>query len=217
MEYFLNPTYLTKLTFTVLLTVIGANLTGCDGNKANNAELPSQDAEAMKSASDIKLAQHAELFSGCYTVTQDEPAQIKVSLLDGGLVMQMKEPKSASRVWDTPEPLELLPTTKVSSYFSIDQDNIDGLIGRPDQLFILAHVKQAYANIDPLLDSQYLGYILQGSNTIYKVVCDEVYSGEPITASPQNALPKNKSPLESKQDHEVGSISIEHVDRVQPQ
>ena len=114
------------------------------------------------------------VFAGCYTVSQDEPAQIKVSQQAGSWVMQMKEPASAKRVWDNAEPLEVIDNSDIPQFFSIDPDNVDAVIGRPDRVLVLAHVKPAYANIDPLLDSEYLSYIYRGANTIYRVECDEV-------------------------------------------
>ena len=192
----LIPSHLKKLSLA-LVAASSVLLTACD---SNSSAQPSGDSE--QSAESI-LQQHSELFSGCYTVSHDEPAQIKVSLQEQGLVMQMKEPKSAKRVWDNPEPLEVLPLDRVPNYFSIDKKNVTALIGRPDQLFVLAHVKEAYANIDPLLDSQYLGYILQGANTIYKVDCDDVATGEPISSS--------------EQSEDMSRISITPVENVEPQ
>lgn len=114
------------------------------------------------------------VFDGCYTVSHDEPAQIKVSEQGGKWVMQMKEVASSGRVWDDPEPLEVLDTSEIPTYFSIDPDNVDALIARPDRVLVLAHVKPVYANIDPLLDSEYLSYIYRGANTIYRVECDDI-------------------------------------------
>ena len=111
---------------------------------------------------------------GCYTVAHDEPAQIKVSQQGEDYIMQMKEPASAKRVWDDPEALEVLPISKVPKFFSIDASNVYAMLGRPDRFLVLAHVKSVYANIDPLLDSEYLAYIYKGANTVYKVECDEV-------------------------------------------
>ena len=113
-------------------------------------------------------------FEGCYTVSHDEPAQIKVSQQGGAWVMQMKEPASAKRVWDDAEPLEVLAKSDIPTYFSIDPDNVDAVIGRPDRVLVLAHVKPSYATMDPLLDSEYLSYIYRGANTIYRVECDDV-------------------------------------------
>ncbi|MBP2280507.1 hypothetical protein RCH20_000208 [Psychrobacter sp. PL15] len=114
------------------------------------------------------------VFEGCYTVSNDEPAQIKVSEQDGTWVMQMKEPASAKRVWDTPERLEVVDKSQIPKFFSIDPDNVDAVIARPDRVLVLAHVKSVYANIDPLLDSEYLSYIYKGANTIYRVDCDDI-------------------------------------------
>ena len=124
--------------------------------------------EVVASTADLSI------FEGCYTVSHDEPAQIKVSEQNGAWVMQMKEPKSSGRVWDAPEALELVNNSEISKFFNIDADNVDAVIARPDRVLVLAHVKPVYANIDPLLDSEYLSYIYKGSNTIYRVECDEI-------------------------------------------
>ena len=133
----------------------------------NDSNTPA-DAKKAEAPADLSI------FAGCYTVSRDEPAQIKVSQQGGGWVMQMKEPASAKRVWDDAEPLEVLAKSDISTYFSIDPDNVDAVIGRPDRVLVLAHVKPVYANIDPLLDSEYLSYIYRGANTIYRVECDDV-------------------------------------------
>jgi hypothetical protein len=133
----------------------------------NDSNTPA-DAKKAEAPADLSI------FAGCYTVSHDEPAQIKVSQQGGGWVMQMKEPASAKRVWDDAEPLEVLAKSDIPTYFSIDPDNVDAVIGRPDRVLVLAHVKPVYANIDPLLDSEYLSYIYRGANTIYRVECDEV-------------------------------------------
>lgn len=122
----------------------------------------------------VEAATDLSVFEGCYTVSHDEPAQIKISQQDGSWVMQMKEPASAKRVWDDAEPLEVIENSDIPQFFSIDPDNVDAVIGRPDRVLVLAHVKPAYANIDPLLDSEYLSYIYRGANTIYRVECDDV-------------------------------------------
>ena len=133
----------------------------------NDSNTPA-DAKKAEAPADLSI------FAGCYTVSRDEPAQIKVSQQGGGWVMQMKEPASAKRVWDDAEPLEVLAKSDIPTYFSIDPDNVDAVIGRPDRVLVLAHVKPVYANIDPLLDSEYLSYIYRGANTIYRVECDDV-------------------------------------------
>ena len=132
------------------------------------------DKDSTQAGTETAVASDLSVFAGCYTVSQDEPAQIKVSQQDGAWIMQMKEPASAKRVWDNPEPLEVIENSDIPQFFSIDPDNVDAVIGRPDRVLVLAHVKPAYANIDPLLDSEYLSYIYRGANTIYRVECDDV-------------------------------------------
>lgn len=150
-------------TFMASMMVCGALLlTGCSSKESATAELK-VDAPADMS-----------VFAGCYTVNHEEPAQIKVSELNGEWIMQMKEPASSGRVWDDPEALEVVNNAEVSKFFSIDPDNVDAVIARPDRVLVLAHVKPVYANIDPLLDSEYLSFIYRGANTIYRVDCDEV-------------------------------------------
>lgn len=128
----------------------------------------------MQGDTKVEAAVDLSVFEGCYTVSSDEPAQIKVSQQGDSWVMQMKEPASAKRVWDNPEPLEVIANSDIPQFFSIDPDNVDAVIGRPDRVLVLAHVKPVYANIDPLLDSEYLSYIYRGANTIYRVECDDV-------------------------------------------
>lgn len=151
---------LTCLTVSIAVSSM-VFLTACtDSHTQNDTKVPE--------ATDLSV------FEGCYTVSHDEPAQIKVSQQDGSWVMQMKEPASAKRVWDNPEPLEVIKNSDIPQFFSIDSDNVDAVIGRPDRVLVLAHVKPVYANIDPLLDSEYLSYIYRGANTIYRVECDDV-------------------------------------------
>ena len=145
----------------VLASVLA--LTGCDKASTDIAM-----DESVTTQTDLSV------FAGCCTVSYDEPAQIRVSEQEGSWVMQMKEPSSANRVWDDPEVLELVDNSEIPKFFSIDPDNVDAVIARPDRVLVLAHVKPVYANIDPLLDSEYLSYIYRGANTIYRVECDEV-------------------------------------------
>lgn len=165
-----NQRHRSSIVSTALLAIIVASsslLLACSDKKAAQNEVA---ADNQTTAEAGNLA----TFAGCYTVSHDEPAQIKISEQNGAWVMQMKEPKSANRVWDTPEPLEALDKTNLKKYFSIDADNVDALIARPDKQLVMAHVLPAYANIDPLLDSEYLAFIYKGANTIYKVDCDDV-------------------------------------------
>lgn len=132
------------------------------------------DSGTQANTKTVETAANLSIFEGCYTVSHDEPAQIKVSQQDGVWVMQMKEPASAKRVWDDAEPLEVIENSDIPTFFSIDPDNVDAVIGRPDRVLVLAHVKPVYATMDPLLDSEYLSYIYKGANTIYRVECDDV-------------------------------------------
>ncbi|WP_350560937.1 hypothetical protein [Psychrobacter sp. CAL346-MNA-CIBAN-0220] len=173
-----------KLTLlTVCITASSALfLAGC-----NDSSTQAVDNKATNTEPDLSV------FEGCYTVSSDEPAQIKVSQQEGAWVMQMKEPASANRVWDTPEPLEVLDKAQIPNFFSIDPDNVDALIARPDRVLVMAHVKTAYANIDPLLDSEYLSYIYKGANTIYRVDCDDINTD--ILANPHaNIIIDNVGP-----------------------
>ncbi len=145
----------------------------------NNSDTQA-DTKKVETAADLSI------FEGCYTVSHDEPAQIKVSQQGGAWVMQMKEPASAKRVWDDAEPLEMIANNDIPTYFSIDPDNVDAVIGRPDRVLVLAHVKPVYANIDPLLDSEYLSYIYRGANTIYHIECDDVNTD--ILANPHSNI-----------------------------
>ena len=153
---------LTMLT-TSIVACSALFLVGCSDKNST-----ASDNEVIETTADLSI------FEGCYTVSSDEPAQIRVSEQDGAWVMQMKEPASAKRIWDTPEPLEIVNNSEIPKFFSIDPDNVDAVIARPDRVLVLAHVKPVYANIDPLLDSEYLSYIYKGANTIYRVECDEI-------------------------------------------
>lgn len=181
----MKPLNLSKIFSALFITGATLMLTACDKSETTDPVVNTE-AGAKQQDSEALIKQHAAMFSGCYTVSHDEPAQIKVSQQPQGLVMQMKEPKSANRVWDDPEPLEVMPMDKVSKYFSVDPKNVEGIIGRPDRVLVMAQVKQAYVNIDPTLDSQYLGYILQGANTIYKVECDDTPTEELSESAVQN-------------------------------
>lgn len=181
----MKPLNLSKIFSALFITGATLMLTACDKSETTDPVVNTE-AGAKQQDSEALIKQHAAMFSGCYTVSHDEPAQIKVSQQPQGLVMQMKEPKSANRVWDDPEPLEVMPMDKVSKYFSVDPKNVEGIIGRPDRVLVMAQVKQAYVNIDPTLDSQYLGYILQGANTIYKVECDDTLAEDLSESAAQN-------------------------------
>ncbi|WP_230656479.1 hypothetical protein [Psychrobacter sp. I-STPA10] len=156
--------------FVVVLVTMG--LVSCEQTNNNNI---TNEPVTIKEAD-------FDAFAGCYTVTYGEPAQIKISKQADGWVMQMKEPARKNRVWDMPEPLQEVDKRQIGQYFSIDGQHVTAMIGRPDRVLVLAHVTEAYTNIDPLLDSQYLAYIYQGANTIYKVPCDNTNTD--IVANP---------------------------------
>ena len=199
-NFALKSLNLSKIYSALLLSGAALFVAACDKSDTSDPVVTNETAsDALNSEQSIK--QHADIFSGCYTVSQDEPAQIKVSQQAQGLVMQMKEPESANRVWDDPEALEPIALDQVSKYFSIDKNNVEGMIGRPDRVFVVAQVKQAYVNIDPTLDSPYLGSILQGSNTIYKVECDDT-PAEDLVENPQ-------------QNKDVGNIVIKPAGKVE--
>lgn len=199
-NFALKSLNLSKIYSALLLSGAALFVAACDKSDTSDPVVTNETAsDALNSEQSIK--QHADMFSGCYTVSQDEPAQIKISQQAQGLVMQMKEPKSANRVWDDPEALEPIALDQVSKYFSIDKNNVEGMIGRPDRVFVVTQVKQAYVNIDPTLDSPYLGSILQGSNTIYKVECDDT-PAEELVEKPQ-------------QNKDVGNIVIKPAGKVE--
>lgn len=159
-KFFYQPKVLVITSVAFSIALVGCNTTsGINNQKV--AESPKNERELQS-------------FAGCYTVSKNKPAQIKVSKHGFEWVMQMKEPPSAERVWDAAEPLEVIDKSEIPTYFSIDPDNVDAVIARPDRVLVLAHVKPVYASTDPLLDSEYLSYIYRGANTIYKVACDDI-------------------------------------------
>ena len=159
-----------KKTMALSVLLLSGMVIGCDRQNSNAQQQAVEDGSSL------------QVFAGCYTVTHGEPAQIKVSQQADGWVMQMKEPARNKRVWDNPEALEEIDKRQIANYFSIDKQHVTAMIGRPDRVMVLAHVTDAYANIDPLLDSQYLVFIYQGANTIYKVPCDNTNTD--IVANP---------------------------------
>lgn len=142
------------------------SLTAC------NQSVPTDNAPTAKAD------KQARLFVGCYSVDKNNPAQIKVSEQAGGFVMQMKEPDGAKMPWDNPEPLDEISVDQAWNYFSVnalsfDKSDVERVLARPDEMMVLAKVKDASQNINPLLDSHYVVYIFKGVNTIYQVPCDD--------------------------------------------
>lgn len=155
-----------QLAAVMLAIVVG--LSGCLGGCGS-----SLDGNADNAGSADNSSKDISVLVGCYTVSVDEPAQIKLSLNEGQLLMQMKEPAHAAQLWDAPEPLLPLATDQIGNYFNIDASQVTAVVARPDKMLVMAHVQPSYANVDPLMDSEYLAYIYKGANTIYKVACDE--------------------------------------------
>ncbi len=120
----------------------------------------------------------AAQFVGCYSIDKNLPAQIKISQRADGFVMQMKEPDQAKTPWDKPEPLDEISVDKAWEYFgvnalSLDKSDVESVLARPDEMMVLAKIKETSQNINPLLDSDYMVYIFKGANTIYQVPCDD--------------------------------------------
>lgn len=125
----------------------------------------------------VQVASYAD-FDGCYTISYDEPAQIKISKQQDKWVMQMKEGVGKRTVWDKPEPLDELKVSQGWEFFKVnmldlDKKDVQAIIARADGMLALAKVHDAAKNTNPRLDSEYVVFIAQGSNTIYKVACDD--------------------------------------------
>ena len=132
-------------------------------------------------------ANQATDFTGCYTIKADSPAQIKISQANGQWVMQMKEPKGSENTWDKPEALTVMDNAKAWEFFGVntlglDNSDVEQVLARPDNMMLLAKVKSASKNVNPLLDSEFVVYIFRGSNTIYPVACDDT----PISIIPNS-------------------------------
>lgn len=154
---------LLKLSLPILFT-LGIMACGDKGAQTKTQESPTNQATD---------------FTGCYTIKADSPAQIKISQADGKWVMQMKEPKGSVTPWDKPEPLAPMDIAKAWEFFGVntlklDSSDVEAVIARPDNMMLLAKVKTASKNVNPLLDSEFVVYIFRGSNTIYPVECDEI-------------------------------------------
>ncbi|OOR90250.1 hypothetical protein B0181_04895 [Moraxella caviae] len=168
--------FFTRLS-AISLIITACTLAACsEPQPVNEPKLAS--SQPLVKQSDGALSSVIADFIGCYTVSHDEPAQIKLSEKDGKLVMQMKEAANKGRVWDSPEPLEALSMAKGWQYFNVnaldlDSQDVSAVVARPDGMMALAKVRAEAANVNPLLDSEYVAYIVRGTNTIYKVACDD--------------------------------------------
>lgn len=159
-----------KIFTSLLLMVSILTLSACNKNT------PEQHKEATKET--ISQENNHQDFIGCYTINFHSPAQIKISEQDNKLVMHMKEPKGAKEIWDKPEPLQTIDNNQAWEYFKVNtldlnKTDVQSAITRPDKLMTLLKIKEASKNINPKLDSDYVVYIFQGANTIYKVECDD--------------------------------------------
>lgn len=120
-----------------------------------------------------------DFYVGCYTIDKNTPASIKVSQVQGGYKMQMKEPNDAATAWDTLEPLLVLAKQDGWKYFSTNAINLsvnditDQVIARPDGLLVIAKLHDASTNTNPMLDSRYAVALMGAVNTIYQVACDD--------------------------------------------
>nr|WP_315043152.1 hypothetical protein [uncultured Moraxella sp.] len=122
-----------------------------------------------------------DLLAGCYTVSHSEPAQIKINhektAQGERYTMQMREFNDPNKNWDTPAPMQVLTndSAEIQKYFDIKADEnayLQKVIAREDRVFVLAKITDSFANMNPQFDSPYLGFIYKGSNTIYKVSCE---------------------------------------------
>lgn len=117
---------------------------------------------------------------GCYAITKNTSAQIKISH-DTGYAMQMKELDGSGQTWDKPEPLEVLSKDKAWEFFKVNaldlqSTDISHVIARPDGVMALAKLNSTITNINPLLDSEYVVHLFHDVSTIYQVPCDDVSS-----------------------------------------
>lgn len=116
--------------------------------------------------------------AGCYGIIQGEPAQIKINQTADGFSMQMREPKDSQSLWDHAEPLTLLDINQGWGYFKVNtldlgKSDAQHIIARPDGMMALMQVKVSTQNTNPRLDSAYVMHIVQGSNTVYQMPCDD--------------------------------------------
>lgn len=160
--------FMKKFSELLLINILAiGTLTAC--NQANQQpDKPSQDS-------------HADVFAGCYTVSHDEPAQIKINhqISDEGdrYTMQMRAFNDPNQAWDTPTPMDVFANNspEIQKYFDINADEnqyLEKVIARPDRVLVLAKITDGFANLNPQFDSPYLGFIYKGSNTVYKVACE---------------------------------------------
>ena len=158
-----------------MVCAISLNLAAC--NKPQSPATTSSDG-AKPSPALSQSAASDDVFVGCYTVSHTEPAQIKIIKNGDNYAMQMREFNDPSKNWDKPEAMQVIATDSpnIQKYFDIKADEhqyLEKVIARPDRVFVLAKITDSFASLNPQFDSPYLGYIYKGSNTVYKVACEQ--------------------------------------------
>lgn len=153
-----------------IVCVLGLNLSAC--NQAQNPTSANHDSTVTQSADS------ADVFVGCYTVSHSEPAQIKIIKNGDNYAMQMREFNDPTKNWDKPEAMQVIANDSpdIQTYFDIkagEHKYLEKVIARPDRVFVLAKITDSFASLNPQFDSPYLGYIYKGSNTVYKVDCEQ--------------------------------------------
>ena len=165
---------LNKLSLAIVC-VLSLNLSAC--SKPQNPTSASNETTATQSADSN------DVFVGCYTVSHSEPAQIKIikngdSKSGESYAMQMREFNDPTKNWDKPETMQVIANDSpdIQKYFDIkagENKYLEKVIARPDRVFVLAKITDSFASLNPQFDSPYLGYIYKGSNTVYKVDCEQ--------------------------------------------
>ena len=157
-----------------IVCVLSLNLLAC--SKPQNPSSARDTSSTQSTASN-------DVFVGCYTVSHSEPAQIKIikngdSKSGESYAMQMREFNDPTKNWDKPEAMQVIATDSpdIQKYFDIKADEhqyLEKVIARSDRVFVLAKITDSFASLNPQFDSPYLGYIYKGSNTVYKVACEQ--------------------------------------------
>ncbi|MGP9492064.1 hypothetical protein [Psychrobacter sp. AOP7-B1-24] len=154
-----------------VVSVTAILLVGCTTAKTVTDEMRTTPSEQKM----ISAIPDTEIFTGCYSIHADQPAQIKINKSSYGWSMQMKEPPNAHYVWDESEPLTLLDRSEMSTFFPISMEHVDIAIRRADDVLVIAHIRDGYvASSDSSIDSEYLSYLYGNTRIIYKVDCDEI-------------------------------------------
>lgn len=159
-----------------ILCAFSLTLAAC--SKQQNHTTASNDGQSKLSSALSQPADSNDVFVGCYTVSHSEPAQIKIIKHGDNYAMQMREFNDPTKNWDKPEAMQVIASDSpdIQKYFDIkagENKYLEKVIARPDRVFVLAKITDSFANLNPQFDSPYLGYIYKGSNTVYKVDCEQ--------------------------------------------